>query len=157
MHPSMFATEWFMTMFCRGFSFDLVTRVFDVFIYEGIKIVYRVCLALLKSLETELLEAPFEEIMTILRNISSTVDAKRIMKIAWSIPLKRDVIAYYEAEFDTNRKQKLDSQRAAPASPDSQAQKHSPQPSASSPPMSPTSREPEPEQPISSPDSAPSS
>ena len=48
-HPTMFATEWFMTMFCRGFTFDLVTRVWDIYIAEGsFKIVYRVCLAILK-------------------------------------------------------------------------------------------------------------
>lgn len=48
-----YATEWFMTMFARGFSFDLVTRVMDVFSLEGYKIVYRVCLALLKVRNAE--------------------------------------------------------------------------------------------------------
>ena len=48
MHPTMYATEWLMTMFCRGFSFDLVTRVWDVYLSEGFKIVYRVALAMLK-------------------------------------------------------------------------------------------------------------
>ena len=48
MHPTMYATEWLMTMFCRGFSFDLVTRVWDVYLFEGFKIVYRVALAILK-------------------------------------------------------------------------------------------------------------
>ena len=43
-----YATEWLLTMFCRGFSFDLVTRVWDVFFSEGYKIVYRVALALVK-------------------------------------------------------------------------------------------------------------
>ena len=58
MLPSMYATEWFMTMFCRGFSFDLVTRVWDIFLFEGYKIVYRVGLALLKviSLRTRFLD-----------------------------------------------------------------------------------------------------
>jgi hypothetical protein len=38
-----------MTLFCRGFSFELVTRVFDIFLLEGdYKIVYRVSLAILK-------------------------------------------------------------------------------------------------------------
>jgi hypothetical protein len=42
-------TEWAMTLFCRGFSFELVTRVFDIFLLEGdYKIVYRVSLAILK-------------------------------------------------------------------------------------------------------------
>lgn len=38
-----------MTLFCRGFSFELVTRVFDIFLLENhYKIVYRVSLAILK-------------------------------------------------------------------------------------------------------------
>ena len=42
-------TEWALTLFSRGFSFDLVTRVWDVLMNEGsYKIVYRVSLALLK-------------------------------------------------------------------------------------------------------------
>ncbi len=42
-------TEWALTLFSRGFSFDLVTRVWDVLMTEGsYKIVYRVALALLK-------------------------------------------------------------------------------------------------------------
>jgi hypothetical protein len=32
-------TEWAMTIFTRGFSFDLVTRVWDVFLNEGMMIV----------------------------------------------------------------------------------------------------------------------
>lgn len=47
-HTSMYATEWLMTLFCRGFNFDLVTRVWDVYLFEGFKVVYRVALALLK-------------------------------------------------------------------------------------------------------------
>lgn len=43
-----YVTEWLLTMYCRGFSFDLVTRVWDVFFNEGYKIVYRVALALVK-------------------------------------------------------------------------------------------------------------
>lgn len=43
-----YATEWLLTMYCRGFSFDLVTRVWDVFFSEGYKIVFRVALALVK-------------------------------------------------------------------------------------------------------------
>ena len=56
MHPTMYATEWLMTMFCRGFCFDLVTRVWDVYLQEGFKIFYRVSLALLKTMEKELMQ-----------------------------------------------------------------------------------------------------
>jgi hypothetical protein len=43
-----YATEWFLTMYTRGFSFDLAARVWEIFLNEGDKIVYRVGLAILK-------------------------------------------------------------------------------------------------------------
>lgn len=99
MSPSMYATEWFMTLFCRGFSFDLVTRAFDLFVSEGMKTYYRISLALLKSIEKELLEASFEEIMGILRNIPSRCDSEVVLKLAFTIPLRRRVIVAAEKEF----------------------------------------------------------
>ncbi|RYY85076.1 TBC domain-containing protein [archaeon] len=48
-HPTMFFTEWGMCMFTRGFGFDLVTRVWDIYMLEGgYKVVYRVGMAILK-------------------------------------------------------------------------------------------------------------
>ena len=50
-----------------------MTRVWDVYFSEGFKIVYRVALALLKTIEKDLLAAQFEDIMGILRNIPDQV------------------------------------------------------------------------------------
>lgn len=89
MHPTMYFTEWIMTMFTRGFSFDLVTRVWDVFMSEGtFKIVYRVSLALVKCLETELMALSFEKIMALMRELPRHVDAEHVMDVAWGLPLK---------------------------------------------------------------------
>ena len=41
MTMTRYFTEWAMTIFTRGFSFDLVTRVWDVFLNEGIYRIYR--------------------------------------------------------------------------------------------------------------------
>jgi hypothetical protein len=48
MHETMYVTEWFMTVFTRSFHFDFVTRVWDAFLAEGRKVVYRAALALVK-------------------------------------------------------------------------------------------------------------
>lgn len=46
--PSMYATQWFLTAFTQRFPYDLVTRVWDMFLLEDWKVFYRVCLALFK-------------------------------------------------------------------------------------------------------------
>ena len=103
---AMFATEWLLTMFCRGFSFDLVTRVWDAFLLEGYKIVYRVALALVKSMETQLLEADFEASMALFRNLPKIVDADKVMDMAFALPLKRAHIAAAERQYDETLKNK---------------------------------------------------
>ena len=44
--------------------------------------IHRVALALLLNLKKELLEAPFEEIMVLLRNIPSSCDAATVMDVS---------------------------------------------------------------------------
>ena len=128
MHPTMYATEWLMTMFCRGFSFDLVTRVWDIYLVEGFKIVYRVALALLKvrpehlipltqlnsrsdcvlslhppafiqTVEPALLKAEFEDIMSIINAIPEAIDPEDIMALSWSLPLRRSDIVKHEKSY----------------------------------------------------------
>jgi hypothetical protein len=98
--PSMYATEWAMTMFCRGFSFDLVTRVMDIYLLDGYKVVYRVMLALMKNVESSLMSADFEGIMDVLRRIPELTDAETVMDLAYSIPVRRADIVVFATEYD---------------------------------------------------------
>ena len=74
-----------MTMFCRGFSFELVTRVWDIYLFEGYKIIYRVALALLKVVQSKLLSENFEGILEILRDINRYADADHIIQVDVSL------------------------------------------------------------------------
>lgn len=83
LHPTMFFTEWAMTMFIRGFDFDLVTHVWDIFLLEGdYKIIYRVSLAILKYCEAELMTRKFEKIMAFVREIPNHIDAAAVMEVS---------------------------------------------------------------------------
>ena len=46
--PAMYATQWFLTAFTQRFPYDLVTRVWDMFLLEDWKVFYRISLALFK-------------------------------------------------------------------------------------------------------------
>lgn len=46
--PQTYATQWFMTVFTSSFPMDFVVRIWDSFLNEGWKIVFRIGLALLK-------------------------------------------------------------------------------------------------------------
>jgi len=66
---TMFATKWFVTVFTSSFPFDVVTRLWDIYLHQGWKIVFRVILALMKNAEAKMLESGFEGIMEHLKVI----------------------------------------------------------------------------------------
>ncbi|XP_038640690.1 EVI5-like protein isoform X3 [Scyliorhinus canicula] len=59
-HTSMYASSWFLTIFLTTFSLPLATRIFDIFMYEGLEIVFRIGMAMLQFNQTELMQLDME-------------------------------------------------------------------------------------------------
>ena len=96
----MYATQWLLTQYTSSFKFDLVTRVWDAFLGEGWKIIYRVMLALLQQWQSQLLKMSFEEILTFFREIPDRVNGNSVMETALRIKLKTRQIVRLEKEWD---------------------------------------------------------
>lgn len=47
-HTSMYCSSWFLTLFTTSLPLTLVCRIFDIFLNEGIEIIFRVGLAILE-------------------------------------------------------------------------------------------------------------
>lgn len=104
-HVTMYATQWLLTQYTSSFNFDLVTRVWDCFLVEGFKTIYRVMLALLTQVQPILLKKSFEEILGFFRTMPDVIDGSTIMETAMKIPLKRKHIAKYENEWLAQQQQ----------------------------------------------------
>ncbi|XP_025913251.1 ecotropic viral integration site 5 protein homolog isoform X3 [Apteryx rowi] len=59
-HTSMYASSWFLTVFLTTFPLPIATRIFDIFMSEGLEIVFRVGLAVLQMNQAELLQLDME-------------------------------------------------------------------------------------------------
>eukprot|EP00803_Ostreobium_quekettii_P006549 evm.model.scf_589.8 EVM.evm.TU.scf_589.8 scf_589:56822-63197(-) len=75
--PIMFCSHWFNTVFAYSLPFEHLLRLWDVFMFEGWKIVFRVGLLLLKSAEDQLLSKSFEGMMAILNSNSKQLTAEQ--------------------------------------------------------------------------------
>jgi hypothetical protein len=105
-HVTMFATQWLLTIFTSSFRFDLVTRVWDCFLYEGWKITYRVMLSLLQHSQTKLLTMSFEEILSYFRELPEKIEAgNEIVDESIKIPLLTSHIQKYEKEWQSKQQQ----------------------------------------------------
>ena len=97
---SMFATQWIMTVFASTFPFDLVARVWDSYLAEGRKVLFRVLLSLLEFAQPDLLHLDLEHILAYLRDVlPSKIHGPSIVKAALTIPLRKRHIQKYTHEW----------------------------------------------------------
>ncbi|OWM64461.1 EVI5-like protein [Punica granatum] len=89
-NPSMYASQWFITVFSYSFPFHLALRIWDVFLFEGVKIVFKVGLALLKFCQDDLIKLPFEKLIHALRNFpEEAMDPDTLLPMAYSIKVTK--------------------------------------------------------------------
>ncbi|CAI2349837.1 unnamed protein product [Caenorhabditis sp. 36 PRJEB53466] len=71
--PALYMIEWFMCVYCRTLPWATVLRVWDMFLCEGVKILFKVALVLLKNsfgTTSQTRKSPdMPSIVTMLRNL----------------------------------------------------------------------------------------
>ena len=93
-YPSMYACQWFISLFSVNFKFDILVRIFDVFLLEGEKIFYRIALAILKLNECNILnKSCFEYIMAEVKNYYENIDVDKLLKVAFGFSISRTHLA----------------------------------------------------------------
>ena len=106
--PSMYASEWFICVFSRELKFEVLVRIFDCFLLEKKKILYRFALAFIKNKEKEFLSVKdgILGIMNIFKTIFDDVNVEDISHIAFSFNFKRKKIKKYEEEYEKEKNNK---------------------------------------------------
>lgn len=98
-HPSFYASQWWMTLFSGVLPFRVVLRVWDMFFNEGWKIMFRVAIALLKREELRLLSLPYEEVLLFLKAPIQVDDCERFIQEALSVKFKTALLLKYKAQY----------------------------------------------------------
>nr|GMD03509.1 EVI5-like protein isoform X1 [Ipomoea batatas] len=100
-NPSMYASQWFITVFSYSFPFHLALRIWDVFLYEGVKIVFKVGLALLKYCHDDLVKLPFEKLIHALRNFpDDAMNPDTLLPMAYSLKVVEELLDSYFSPID---------------------------------------------------------
>ncbi|KAG5518566.1 hypothetical protein PMAC_002962 [Pneumocystis sp. 'macacae'] len=85
--PSMYASQWFMTLFAYKFPINMVVRVFDVVIAEGIDAIFKFSIALMKKNEEKILSLKFDQLLSFLKEkmfFAYSIHSKTVTKLSWS-------------------------------------------------------------------------
>lgn len=99
-HPSFYSTHWFMTVFTYYFNFGLISRIWDMFLCEGWKPVYRIALALMKIEQKNLLRLNSEtELLLALKVIQEAKKPEELLRVASSIKFKTTTMDKLVVEY----------------------------------------------------------
>ncbi|XP_029440600.1 EVI5-like protein isoform X2 [Rhinatrema bivittatum] len=112
-HTSMYASSWFLTLFLTTFPLPVATRVFDIFIYEGLEIVFRVGMALLQFNQTELMQLDMEGMsqyfQKVIPNQFDSCPDKLILK-AYQVKYNPKKMKRLEKEYATLKNKEMEEQ-----------------------------------------------
>ena len=102
MMPSMYASEWFICLFSRNLDFHSLVRIYDVFLLEEYKVIFRFCLAFLKSKENEFLKGKdgLASIMQTINHCLENVNIDNLFKTAFGFSLSRKDLDKLGKEYD---------------------------------------------------------
>lgn len=102
----IYAANWFITMFCYELSLDLVFCILDVFLLEGIKSLLRISLALLKCMETQLLNMTYDECMVYLSHCQKEleIDSQTLLREAYTFKISNRLLQDIEDFFQIQAK-----------------------------------------------------
>ena len=100
--PSIYASEWFICLFAKENSFNILVRIFDTFLLEGYKIIYRFALAFLKLKEKEFIngEKGIAATMEVVNSCNKNVNEDLLVKTAFNFHLSKKRIKNLEEEYE---------------------------------------------------------
>ena len=101
-YPSAYASEWFICLFSRSLDFRVLVRIFDTFLLEGFKVIYRFSLAFLKLKEKDFIEKSdiTDASMITINNCLKNVKTKELFQVAFDFSLSKKFIESCEKEYD---------------------------------------------------------
>lgn len=88
----MYASQWFLTLFAVNFPFDVLVRIWDIYIFEGEKTIYRIAIAILQKNEDELMAKEFEDLMIVIKNMYKIKDIDELITDALSLKITNSIL-----------------------------------------------------------------
>lgn len=98
--PSMYASQWFITLFAVNVKSDIHVRIIDIFLLEGQKVIYKLGLAILKINEERILNAKqLDEIMPIFKSFDN-LNVEELFSKAFSFNFGKNSLKEFEKNYE---------------------------------------------------------
>ena len=105
--PSTFGTDWFLTIFSSGVPLSVTLRIYDAYFAEGPKILFRVALYILISLEKQLIDTPIDRLVDVIKKHCLELDEEEIIAKAVKVKITRRQIVQFQNEYENHPDEEL--------------------------------------------------
>uniref|UniRef100_A0A8D2KFJ0 Ecotropic viral integration site 5 n=1 Tax=Urocitellus parryii TaxID=9999 RepID=A0A8D2KFJ0_UROPR len=112
-HTSMYASSWFLTIFLTTFPLPIATRIFDIFMSEGLEIVFRIGVALLQMNQAELMQLDMEGMLQHFQKvIPHQFDGSpdKLIQAAYQVKYNSKKMKKLEKEYTTIKTKEMEEQ-----------------------------------------------
>ncbi|KAG9343305.1 hypothetical protein JZ751_014286 [Albula glossodonta] len=112
-HTSMYASSWFLTIFLTSFPLPVATRIFDIFMCEGLEIVFRVGLAILQMNQTELMQLDMEGMLQHFQKViphQLDTGPDKVILTAYQVKYNAKKMKKLEKEYTTIKTKEMEEQ-----------------------------------------------
>ncbi|XP_008191344.2 ecotropic viral integration site 5 ortholog isoform X2 [Tribolium castaneum] len=102
-HTSMYASSWFLTLFTTALSLPLACRIMDVFLSEGMEIIFKVALAMLTLGKDELMSLDMEGMLKFFQKelpVKAEADPENLMQVAYNMKYNAKKMKKLEKEYN---------------------------------------------------------
>lgn len=101
-HTSMYASSWFLTLFTTALSLPLACRIMDVFLSEGMEVIFKVALAMLQLGKDDLLSLDMEGMLKFFQKelpARAEADPETLLNAAYNIKYNTKKMKKLEKEY----------------------------------------------------------
>ncbi|XP_073709585.1 ecotropic viral integration site 5 protein homolog isoform X1 [Misgurnus anguillicaudatus] len=109
-HTSLFSSSWFLHILLSSLPITAALRIFDIFMCEGLEIVFRVGLAMLYIKQTELMKLDVEGMMQCLNLAQEDLDPDRLIEAAYYIKYNPRRMKELRKEYASIKAKELEEQ-----------------------------------------------
>ncbi|XP_069497906.1 ecotropic viral integration site 5 protein homolog isoform X4 [Ambystoma mexicanum] len=112
-HTSMYASSWFLTIFLTNFPLPVATRLFDIFMSEGLEIVFRAGLAVLQMNQAELMQLDMEGMLQHFQKVvphQFDGGSEKLIQASYQVTYNAKKMKRLEKEYTTIKSKEMEEQ-----------------------------------------------
>eukprot|EP00638_Chattonella_subsalsa_P000176 CAMPEP_0117739670 /NCGR_PEP_ID=MMETSP0947-20121206/3893_1 /TAXON_ID=44440 /ORGANISM="Chattonella subsalsa, Strain CCMP2191" /LENGTH=1013 /DNA_ID=CAMNT_0005555655 /DNA_START=834 /DNA_END=3876 /DNA_ORIENTATION=- len=110
LHPDILVTQWFLTLYAYTLPTEVVLKLWNSIFLDGWKAIFRIAVARLKEMESQILSLDLEDMSLFLRKLknqntaetdpSLVPDADALLKSSYTVDITNTKLKHLEQEFE---------------------------------------------------------